>query len=134
MATCDDCFEEFLHPLIHESMEKNDRFWDVHGKYARSHWDDERSTLTFSDPKKPALEIDVSIAGTTEGDSWEWAWANRNLAPQTTVDIVKVSEFGKANRYEKLTTAFLAADEHTGWEMTFRASLRSCAPVYSGLR
>ena len=24
MALCDDCFEDFVHPLSHELMEKND--------------------------------------------------------------------------------------------------------------
>ena len=118
MATCDDCFEEFLHPLVHQSMEKNERFWDKYGKYARWDWDYERSVLTFSDPEKTALEIDASVVGTTEGNSWEWAWANGNLDPNTKLDMAKVREFGAANGYDKLTTAFLDADEYTGWEMT----------------
>jgi len=37
MAVCDDCFEEFVHPLVHESMEKNDRFWEEIGPH--DHWD-----------------------------------------------------------------------------------------------
>jgi hypothetical protein len=65
--------------LIHESQEKNDRFQERFGLHARWNWDDERSTLTFSDPEKVALEIDVSIVGSTEGNSWEWAWANANI-------------------------------------------------------
>lgn len=118
MATCDDGFDEFVHPLVHASMEKNQRFRDEYGNSARWDWDNERSVLTFSDPEKCAIEIDVSIVGTTQGDSWEWAWANRNLDPHTKVDMAKVREFGEANGYQKLTTAFLDADEYTGWEMT----------------
>jgi|SRR5579863_4562920 hypothetical protein len=118
MAICDDCFQEFLHPLVHESMEKNDEFRKKFGLHERWDWDAERSVLMFSDPVKPKLEIDASIVGTTEGDSWEWAWANSNLDPHTTVDIMKVREFGEANGFDKLTTAFLDADEYTGWEMT----------------
>jgi hypothetical protein len=30
----------------------------------------------------------------------------------------KVREFGEAKGYEQLTSAFLDADEYTGWEMT----------------
>ena len=30
----------------------------------------------------------------------------------------KVRAFGEANGYEKLASAFLEADEYTGWEMT----------------
>lgn len=121
MAMGDDCFEEFLHPLVHQSMVKNQSFWNKYGKYARWDWDYERSVLTFSDPEKAALHIDASIAGTTEGNSWEWAWANRNLNPHTKVDMVKVREFGEAKKFDKLTTAFLDADEYTGWEMTAAA-------------
>jgi hypothetical protein len=86
--------------------------------HARWNWDDERSTLTFSDPEKIALEIDVSIVGSTEGNSWEWAWANANIPPENKINIEKVRELGEAQGYEKLTTAFLEADEYTGWEMT----------------
>ena len=118
MAICDDCFEEFLHPLVHESIEKNHRFSEKYGVFARWDWDYERSVITFSLQDKPTLEIEASIVGTTEGDSWEWAWANRNLDPHTKVDIAKVREFGEAKGFKKLTTPFLSADEYTGWEMT----------------
>jgi hypothetical protein len=104
--------------LIHESQEKNDRFQERFGLHARCNWDDERSTLKFSDPEKIALEIDVSIVGSTEGNSWEWAWANANIPPENKINIEKVRELGEAQGYEKLTTAFLEADEYTGWEMT----------------
>lgn len=118
MTVCDDCFENFLHPLVHEAKEKNDQFWQKFGPHAKWNWDDERSTLTFSDSKRPSIEIDVSIVGTTEGNSWEWAWANKNIPPHNKLDIEKIREFGEANGYDKLTTAFLDADEYTGWEMT----------------
>lgn len=99
-------------------MEKNDRFRKEYGDYARWDWDYDQSLITFSDPEKPSLTIEASIVGTMEGDSWEWAWANGNLAPHVKVDIEKVREFGETNGFEKLTTAFLDADEYTGWEMT----------------
>ncbi len=118
MAVCDDCFGEFLHPLVHESQEKNDRFREKYGEFARWDWDHERSTLTFSDPQKPKLEIDVSIVGTTQGSSWEWSWANANIPSHNKVDMERVREFGEAHGYDKLATAFLEADEYTGWGMT----------------
>jgi hypothetical protein len=118
MAACDDCFQEFVHPLVHESQEKNDRFREKYGRYARWDWDHERGTLTFSDPQMPTLEIDVSIVGSTEGNSWEWSWANANLDRHTIIEMEKVKAFGEANGYEKLTSPFLEADEYTGWEMT----------------
>lgn len=118
MADYDDCFWEFLHPLTHEAMEKNKRFEAQYGRHERWDWDDASSTLTFSDGGVPKLRIRVSIVGTTEGDSWEWSWANRNVPDSNKRDIEKVRDFGEANGYEKLTSAFLEADEHTGWEMT----------------
>lgn len=122
MALCDDCFEDFVHPLTHELMEKNNRFREQYGQFARWDWDPESATLTFTDPKKPTLRIAVSVVSTTEGNSWEWTWANRNFEPHTKVDIDKVRAFGEVNGIEKLTTAFLEADEYTGWEMTAAAA------------
>jgi hypothetical protein len=118
MALCDDCFQDFVHPLFHELMEKNDRLLKRYGNHARWDWDDVASTLTFTDPVKSPLRIRVSVVGTTQGDSWEWSWANRNFEPHTKIDLDKVREFGEANGFEKLTSAFLDADESTGWEMT----------------
>jgi hypothetical protein len=118
MAACDDCFQDFVHPLVHESQEKNERFREKYGQHARWDWDDERSTLTFSDPQKPTLEIEVSIVGSTEGNSWQWSWANPNTPASNKSGIEKVREFGQLEGYEKLTSSFLEADEYTGWEMT----------------
>jgi Family of unknown function (DUF6882) len=118
MALCDDCFEEFAHPLVHELMDKNRRFREKYGNHARWDWDPDSATLTLSDSAKPTLRIAVSVVGTTEGNSWEWTWANRNFEPHTKIDIDKVRVFGEVNGFEKLTTAFLEADEYTGWKMT----------------
>jgi len=118
MTVCDDCFWEFLHPLVHESMEKNKRFEQKYGRHKRWDWDENSSTLTFSDAGVPKIRIQVSIVGTTEGDSWEWSWANRNIPETSKLGLEKVRKFGESNGYEKLTSAFLAADDSTGWEMT----------------
>ncbi len=45
-------------------------------------------------------------------------WANRNLSERETGDMEKVRHYGEVNGLEKLTTAFLEADEYTGGEMT----------------
>jgi len=118
MAICDECFQEFLHPLVHELMDKNKAFDERYGLHARWDWDSDASTITFTDPAKPTLQIDVSVVGTTEGDSWEWSWANSNFEPETKRDMEKVRAFGEEKGYDPLTTAFLDADEFTGWEMT----------------
>jgi hypothetical protein len=118
MASCDDCVNEFVHPLFHELMGKNERFEEQYGPHARWDWDDEAVTLTFSDPVSPTVRVDVTIVGTTESDSWQWSWANSNYDARSTRDLDKVRAYGEANGYEKLTSAFLDADEFTGWEMT----------------
>jgi hypothetical protein len=122
MALCDECFEDFVHPLTHEAIEKNKRFQVRYGRHARWDWDPESSTLTFSDPVNSTLRIDVSVVGTTEGDSWEWSWANRNIEAHEKLGMEKVREFGESKGYEQLTTAFLESDEYTGWGMTVVAA------------
>jgi len=99
-------------------MEKNNAFFSRYGKHAHWNWDDSSSTLTFTDPNLPTVRVDCSVVGTTEGNSWEWSWANKNTPPHAKIDMDKVREFGEENGYEKLTTPFLEADDFTGWEMT----------------
>lgn len=128
MALCDDCFEDFLHPLVHESMEKNQRFEKKYGRHERWDWDADASTLTFSNSGRARLRIHVSIVGTTQGHSWQWSWANKNIPPYSKLDMEKVREFGEVNGFERLTSKFLDADEHTGWEMTAIAAHLLDAP------
>jgi hypothetical protein len=118
MTSCDDLFDEFVHPLVHKGMDKNEAFERQYGRHARWDWDDSLATLTFSGPDGPIVRIHCSVVGTTQGDQWQWSWANKNIPPHEKLDVEKVREFGEQNGYEKLTTAFLAADEYTGWEMT----------------
>jgi hypothetical protein len=118
MTVCDDCFNEFLHPLVHELAIKNDRFNERYGHYDRWDWNVESATIIFSDPQKPTLVIDVTVVGTTEGNSWEWTWANANFPAHTKIGMDTVRELGETKGYGQLTTAFLDADEYTGWEMT----------------
>jgi hypothetical protein len=99
-------------------MEKNDAFFLKYGRHKRWDWDDSLSTLTFSDPKLPTVRVHCSVVGTTEGDSWQWSWANKNISPHEKANMEKVREFGEKQGYEKLTNPFLVADEYTGWEMT----------------
>jgi hypothetical protein len=99
-------------------MEKNQRFKEKYGRHERWDWDCDSSTLTFSNAGQPKLRIQCSVVGTTQGDSWEWSWANSNIPAPEKRDIERVREFGEAERFDKLTSKFLDADEYTGWEMT----------------
>jgi hypothetical protein len=118
MPACDDCFQEFVHPLVHAAMEKNDAFKRRFGHHSRWDWDDATSTLTFSDPDLQSVRVHCSIVGTIQADQWQWSWANKNIPPNSKLDMEKVRIFGEANGYRKLTTPFLETDEYTGWEMS----------------
>ena len=118
MAVCDDCFEDFVHPLCHELMEKNKAFESQYGDHARWDWDSEAVTLTFSDPSLPTVQIDVAVVGSTEGNSWQWSWANANYEQKSRIGIDEVRAFGESKGFHQLTSRFLDADEYTGWEMT----------------
>jgi hypothetical protein len=118
MAACDDCFEEFLDPLVHAGMEKNEAFKRRFGNFARWNWDDLSSTLTLSGPGQPSVRVHCTLVGTTQGNQWQWSWANKNIPPNEKLDMEKVREFGESHGYETLTVPFLEADEYTGWEMT----------------
>ena len=118
MTDCDDCFQTFLHPLVHELIDKNERFKERYGHHERWDWDEDAVRMTFSDPILPTVGIDVTVVGSTEGESWQWSWANENWDVKSKLEMDKVREFGNANGYEQLTSVFLDADEHTGWEMT----------------
>ncbi len=99
-------------------MDRNEGFRERYGSFDRWDWDDENAILIFSNDGLPTLQIEVSVVGTTEGDSWEWSWGNPNFEPCTKRDIEKIREFGEAKGYNQLTSKFLTADEYTGWEMT----------------
>jgi hypothetical protein len=118
VGTPGEDFDAVLHEFVHESIDKNEQFRKRFGKYKRWDWDDEAVTLTFSDPDKPPLVIHVTVVGTTRGEEWQWTWANRNFEDRSRLGMDKVREFGETHGFEKLTTAFFDADEHTGWEMT----------------
>ena len=118
MASCNNCFEDFIHPLVHEAMDKNQRFEEQYGTNDHWDWDADSAVLTFSNACNAKLRIHVSIVGTTQGDSWQWTWANPNIPHYSKLDMEKVREFGEAKGYEQLTSKFLTADEYTGWEMT----------------
>jgi hypothetical protein len=92
MALCVDCFQEFLQPLFHELIEKNEAFWKRYGRHQRWDWDDQagmikQSRSRFPDSSLPALRIDVAVVGTTEGVSWQWSWANKNIDQRSNAGI-----------------------------------------------
>jgi hypothetical protein len=120
MAKSEEEFQQFLHPLVHESMAKNDacnQQFDI-GKWPRWDYNADDSTLTFSQDGKPRVVADVLIIGTTKEDRWQWTWANGDVPADRRALADPLRVFGEKNTWAKLTTAFLDSDEYIGWEMT----------------
>lgn len=122
MTLRDESFSEFIHPLLHTLMDKNRRFQEHYGLHEHWEWDVRSSAITFSDLVLPRLQILATVVGTTQGDSWEWSWANPKFKGAAALEMEKVREFGRVHGYRQLTSEFLEADEDTGWEMTAAAA------------
>ena len=118
MTLCDTNFSEFVLPLVRRLDEKNQHFSERYGIHRHWDWDPETSTLTFFDPVRPTLRVEVAVVGTTQDGSWEWSWANPNIDDAEKRDVARVREFGAAHGYESLTQPFVQADKNTGWAMT----------------
>jgi hypothetical protein len=119
---CDAClkeeYEDFRHACVHESMAKNDLWLE---KYNINHWPRwdysmEEATLTFSEEGKTKVICDMQVVGSTQGDSWEWSWGNKNYPTVCRRFIQQVKSFGVEKQWNKLTTLFLDNDEYLGWE------------------
>jgi len=118
MAICDDCFEEFLHPLVHESMEKNEGFRNKYGAHARWDWDYERSLITFSDPEKPLWRLTHPLLvpqratrGNGPGQIETWSRTQKWTSQ-------RCGSSARRTDMKSLRLLSSARNEYTGWEMT----------------
>jgi hypothetical protein len=118
VSLCEDNFSTFVQPLLDRLREKNRGFRQQHGTYRSWDWEPDVAILSFLDPLKPTLEIEVSVVGTSQDDSWEWSWANPNIDSNLKIGMDKVRDFGRAHSFQQVTTPFLDCDEETGWTMT----------------
>ena len=134
MTLCVDDFREFVVPLLERLQEKNDRIRAHYGVYATWDWDPDEATLTFRDPAKHDLRIDVTLVGTTEDRSWEWSWANPNIDPSLKRDMEQVREFGQEHGYRHLVEPFVETDQEGGLELTAVAThvLNALGSFYFG--
>ena len=84
------------------------------------HFDNEASTLMFSDPATDKKIIcDVRLVGSfsTRTNTFQWAWQTfDNDAPEAR-DVSHVRMFGEVRGISMLTTANFPCDEATGWKM-----------------
>ncbi|HLL22246.1 MAG TPA: hypothetical protein VK427_08945 [Kofleriaceae bacterium] len=82
-------------------------------------FDDEASTLTFSDPARPSTIADVRLVGSysTKTNTFQWAWHTFDDCAPEAHDIARLRIFGEVRGLSKLTTANWKCDEAAGWEM-----------------
>jgi hypothetical protein len=67
MVEQEESFEDFIHPFVHEVIEKNEGLEKLYGKHSCWDWDADSATLTLSDTANSTLRIEVTVVGTTEG-------------------------------------------------------------------
>lgn len=99
-------------------MAKNDRWFEHYKIDSWPRWDYsmDEATLTFSEAGTPKVICQMQVVGSTEGDSWEWSWGNKNLPDPCKTLMFKVKEFGAVKQWDQLTSLFLTNDEYLGWE------------------
>jgi hypothetical protein len=115
-------FSDFRHAAVHELMRLNKICEDEFLISSWSRWDYElkRGTLTFSQGEIPKVIASIQVVGTTstEGGTWLWSWANKNLPTIATKSIAGVRAFGEAENLSELTQCSCPDNEYLGWEMT----------------
>ncbi|MFN0250130.1 MAG: DUF6882 domain-containing protein [Kofleriaceae bacterium] len=89
------------------------------GRMATWDFDDEASTLTFSDPALPSIVADVRLVGSysTKSNTFQWAWETFGECAPESRHIAPVRVFGEVRGLAKLTTATWTCDEVDGWAM-----------------
>lgn len=81
--------------------------------------------LTFPDV---IVTAPAQVIGTFDTDSgtWLWAWANPSVDAGLKRDALRVLDYGREHRIERLTTPKWPADETDGWRMAALAN-RLCS-------
>ncbi len=113
--------ETLVHHATHEmqavqaASQKRWR-WDAMAKW---HFDDEASTLTFSDPASPTVVADVRLIGSysTKSKTFQWGWETYDEDAPEAYDVSRLRVFGEVRGISKLTTPNWKGDEVDGWEM-----------------
>jgi hypothetical protein len=110
-----------LHHATHEmqaAQAASDKRWGWNGM-AKWNFDDEASTLTFSDPASPTVIADVRLVGSysTKSNTFQWAWETFDEDAHDARDISRLRVFGEVRGISKLTTANWKCEEAEGWEM-----------------
>jgi hypothetical protein len=117
----DDEIAELIHHAVHASREAGDpshRRWGWRDM-ARWAFDDEASTLTFSDSTRATVLADVCLVGSysSRSGTFQWAWETYEKDAREAVAISRLRVFGEVRGISRLVTPNFACEEADGWEM-----------------
>lgn len=118
MPIQDFIFLDFVEPLVQRLRERNRIFHQNYGEHRFWDWNPDTVRLTYYDPVLKPVQIDVSIVGTLQNFSWEWSWANPNIAEAAKIDMDKVRDFGLRHSYQVLIDSCSEGGEEAGIQMT----------------
>lgn len=119
---CEVClqkeYEEFRHTCVHESIDCNARLNETYklGTWPRWDYQMDDATLIFSKDGEARVICDVEVAGSTEGNTWEWSWGNATMPQSCRSRMCAIHELGTEKNWTRLNTLFLPNDEYVGWE------------------
>jgi len=121
-SLCNVCllegYEEFRHTCVHESIDLNAALKETYKISSWPRWDYqmEDATLIFSKDGQARVICDMEVAGSTEGDTWEWSWGNAHTPESCRSRMCAIHELGTEKNWTRLNTLFLPNDEYVGWE------------------
>jgi hypothetical protein len=97
------------------------------GEEKRWDFNQESGLLEFTFPDV-VVRAPGQIIGTfdTGSSTWLWAWANPSIDAELKRDALRVLDYGREQRIERLTTPKWPADETDGWRMAALAN-RLCS-------
>lgn len=118
--------DALLHHAVHETQalqELSDKAWGWRD-LGRWDFDDEVSTLTFSDTTGGGVIADVRLVGSysSRSNTFQWAWETFRETARESAPITHLRTFGEVRGIPDLTTPLWKCDESTGREMTSLAA------------
>jgi hypothetical protein len=113
----------FMSDCVRRLEQKQDQLFDLGLEdHERFELDLLEGKLRFFNGEALALEADVTPIGThVEGDSWQWAWANRSLPEAVRERAAKIKELATQTECVEFTERTLEIDEIRTWELVAAA-------------
>jgi hypothetical protein len=95
---------------------KADRFFGIR-HYALYAYNLRRNEIWWSSVSEPKVRARLTVAGTMDSNTWQWAWANPRFAPLNLGAIEEVRYFGETLGILNLTEPEWPANDVDGWDM-----------------